>query len=66
MLPADTLLLKREWEEGGAKNKWIIKPVSSDKYSSLTCPDLRTYVCSSVLSWLLCELTGRYDIRGQG
>ena len=25
-----------------------------------------TYVCSSVLSWLLCELTGRYNIRGQG
>jgi len=28
ILPFDMKLLKRAWEEGGSKQKWIIKPVS--------------------------------------
>jgi tubulin polyglutamylase TTLL4 len=27
-LPYDNKLLKRAWEDGGSKQKWIIKPVS--------------------------------------
>ena len=27
-LPYDSKLLKRAWEDGGTKQKWIIKPVS--------------------------------------
>jgi hypothetical protein len=29
VLPCDTKLLKRAWEDGGSKQKWIIKPVSA-------------------------------------
>ena len=37
-LPFDLKLLKRAWEDGGTKQKWILKPVSGAReraYSSL-------------------------------
>ena len=30
VLPFDLKQLKRAWEDGGNKQKWIIKPVSDD------------------------------------
>ena len=42
VLPSDMRLLKREWEEGGVKNKWIIKPVSET--FTRVCTYVRTYI----------------------
>lgn len=30
VLPQDIKLLKKEWDEGGTKQKWILKPVLLD------------------------------------
>ena len=34
-LPYDSKLLKRAWEDGGTKQKWIIKPVCIISFLSL-------------------------------
>lgn len=37
ILPQDIKLLKKAWEEGASRQKWIVKPVSA-KQSSILCP----------------------------
>lgn len=35
VLPQDMKLLRKAWEDGGSRQKWIIKPVRSARRSSL-------------------------------
>lgn len=37
ILPQDIKLLRKAWEEGASRQKWIVKPVSA-KQSSILCP----------------------------
>lgn len=37
ILPQDIKLLRKAWEEGASRQKWIVKPVSV-KQSSILCP----------------------------
>lgn len=37
ILPQDIKLLKKAWEEGASRQKWIVKPVGV-KQSSILCP----------------------------
>lgn len=37
VLPFDMKLLKRAWEDGSSKQKWILKPVSTSEKTFVSC-----------------------------
>ena len=66
VLPSDMKLLKRAWEDGGPKQKWIVKPVSwmgFHMYSRLFAHFLRRH-CLPFLSgkYCICRVAAKTGI----